>query len=76
MCCSGRRTLQQCWTDAELPHLPAGVGGREGELEEWITNYYKMVSNVMNSRDFAHIRYLDLEIETDPTQVIRYELAS
>ena len=63
-------TLQSCWTDADLPGLSAGVGGKEGELEAWILDYYERVAALF-ADEFARLRFLDLEIESDPTSALQ-----
>ena len=63
-------TLTACWTDADLPGLAAGVGGKEGELEAWILGHYDRVAALF-ANEFAHLRFLDLEIESDPTSALQ-----
>lgn len=55
------KDLRQRMTDAEIPYLPAGIGGKDEELRDWIEGHWQRMREF-----FKDDRFIEINVENGP----------
>merc|ERR1711972_142456 len=58
--------MRQRFVERDIPYLPLGVGGGEGEMRRWIEGHYERVREFFEDKNPD--QYLEYDLNADPIE--------